>query len=87
LYEELGLPVKTISTLINVPYRTIRDRMRKAGLSSRPFDDLTDEQVDEIVFDILQMFPNIGKSCHIFRSFTIKQFVLFVQAGNWPLAK
>ncbi len=56
------------------------------GLSSRPFDDLNDEQVDEIVFDILKMFPYMV-SCHLFRSFTIKQFVLFVQAGNWRLAK
>ena len=60
-FSDLGLTVKVISGLINIPYRTIRYRMKTTNSSSRPYDDLADKQVDRIVSKFLRFFPKLGK--------------------------
>ena len=58
---------KKIAELTNVRLRSLRYLMEKEGLTSRCFDQLNDQDLDEEVSKLVLCFPNAGKfSLHPF---------------------
>lgn len=64
---DIGFTRKKIAELTNVRLRSLRYLMEKEGLTSRCFDQLNDQDLDEEVSKLVLRFPNAGKfSLHSF---------------------
>ncbi len=58
---EFRFSVPQIAQLLGISVRTVRRRMSEAGLSIQgTYSQLTDDQLDEIIYVIRQQFPNCG---------------------------
>jgi len=57
---ELRISVPKIAKLFHQEIHQIRYLMKKNGLSSRSFVNLSDDELDMIVEDLLELYPNAG---------------------------
>ncbi|XP_046448542.1 uncharacterized protein LOC124197236 isoform X2 [Daphnia pulex] len=55
-----GYNVPKISKLLNIERWRIKYHMKKAGLKSRQFSNISNQELDCIVSEIVRMFPNSG---------------------------
>ena len=60
MYIENGFTVPQIATLLSVSKSTIRRRLRKFGISINQSYNLTDDQLDLKIKDLISKFPNCG---------------------------
>jgi hypothetical protein len=76
LVLEKGYTVPKIAKLLGLQQWKIKYNMRKAGLTSRQFSEITNSHLDCIVRDIIRMFPNSGKQHSVLWLVTIfKSFI------------
>ena len=61
MYIENGFTVPQIATMLSISKSTIRRRLRKFGISiNQSYSNLTDDQLDLKIKDLISKFPNCG---------------------------
>jgi hypothetical protein len=74
--SEKGYTVPKITKLLGLQQWKIKYNMRKDGLRSRKFSEITNSHLDCIVRDIIRLFPDSGKQHSVLWSVTIfKSFI------------
>ena len=59
-FSAIGLNRPQISSITHIPVRSLKHIMEKEQLSSRMFDEIEDEELDERVETLVKTFPNAG---------------------------